>query len=547
MATTITKQPISPVDVQMDTAGGGSVTNFTRGKSDGTTESVASLSAAQVPVLDAPIVTSGRTPFELISPATDRDIEACLTAVRTNAREMKNFDHYGGESGTGNLTRAQRNTEVWRKILDDINSEGRNNGIYFPGQTYEFSNQAGFGGQYASHIIPLETSGAVDVSNIAIVGASPGTKLIASSSATSGTNFIFGDDVSNVVFMDIEIDRNDGNASDEDCVHIQAVTTPTGIYFDRCVFSNFRRAISLVQSGGSATATDYWVRGCTFNDSGVTGVPAVNAVDWGRGHVLDNTFPGACGGITVQSTQARALASTIIRGNVMTNTTVTQGISAIRSGSFSATVHRNITVSENHIDRGSIQMTGLSEWRVQSNRLFDGGIYGDFFTADATDCHILFNDIEDGGNTTFTEGIDIHCNAVELLRWSIVGGSVTGFDNEGIIIRRTGTARAVQGRISDVNVQDCAQAGADGSSSGILIKADASFLNQIHHNVVRSTTGSDRHKYAIEEEAGGANLAANHFSDNLARGWATGDYLVQTGAPVLSTSADNQSNGAGGV
>src|SRR3990172_8946711 len=174
---TVTKAFIGREDIDFDSGGAGAENTFTRIKPDGTLGTYTQVSAAHVPVLDAPLVASARTPFALVSPATDRDVEECLRQVRVNTREMKNLEHHGAVAGTGiSAADGERNTQAWRKCMDEINAEGRNNGIYGPGARYEFKRITGASGLYATNVLPFETSGGVKVGNIVVAGA-PGTQF----------------------------------------------------------------------------------------------------------------------------------------------------------------------------------------------------------------------------------------------------------------------------------------------------------------------------------------------------------------------------------
>jgi hypothetical protein len=243
----------------MDIAGSSTVTQFTRTKSDGTTENVDSLSAEQIPVLDAAVpldvtVAGGQQPFARIATATDRDIEACLLDLRKNAREMKNFEHYGGTAGAapGN-TVAKRNTEVFKKILDEIASEGNALGVFFPGKVYEFANEDTLGGEWATNIL------APTAQDEFIIAGGGETVIRRETGATAGRDLLKLADCEQIVVQDLYLDQNGGSGS---CLRIEAdAEKVSGFLISNVTFEDGTHSITLVghKSGVARNIGDVWI------------------------------------------------------------------------------------------------------------------------------------------------------------------------------------------------------------------------------------------------------------------------------------------------
>ena len=537
----ITKQPISPVDIQMDTAGGESVTNFTRATSTGGTESVASLSAAQIPVLDAPVVTSARAPFAVITTATDRDIEQCLQTARINMRDMKNFEHYGGLAGSGiSDTQAERNVEVWRKILDDINSEGRNNGIFFPGARYEFKDNNGLGGLYATHTLPFETSGAVNVGNIVIAGTRATT--LAAHTNADGNDLFHSVDVSNIVFLDVNIEQTTGATGS--CYESNASTTAvTNLIFDNVGWTEGDKHINVEGSSGTLGV---WVTRCTHNAADTY---SIRTLETGIVNIMNNRFPGANTGIEVAAATTTSLAGSRIQNNIMTDTTVDNSIVVTRTGSYSATAHRDVDISGNSLSRGNINSIGMNEVNASRNRLLDGAIILNFTTMSGTVglSNVTDNEVAAGSNTSEVYGINIRANGQDIERCRVSGGSVVGFDNAGVLIEGTSGIASLM-RVQGVSILNCSQAG-DGTGTGIeILSADASGGTQFSlfsGNIIRSTNGSLRHEFGIREDTTSTLNAGNRFHGNLIKGYSGGAATqIHTGGTPASAEADTFDLGA---
>jgi len=494
----ITTTPIGVEDLALDTPGSEAApATFNRSKDDGTLESTTKLGADQIPVLDPPILTSSRTPFAIIA-ANDRDVAECLKTIRINMRDMKNFEHYGGVSGTTTGTTAENNTKAWRKMMDDINTEGRNNGVYFPGATYCFKQISGGAGLYGSTICPFQTSGGTNLGNVIVIGA-PGTLLKASSDANASFDLFHLTGGSNYVIADVRME------------HITASTTGaiikvapasngimSNITVDNCNFSEGAVHISSIPGTTAPNyVRDFYIARCGFETANSYGVIMY---DVAGGDYLGNKFAGSLG-ITFDASFTTAWGYYNIFGNRFTRTSgARQTIQALVSGTYNAAVHNSIKVRDNRISSGDISIGDVNVVELHANILYSGGVsvvQSPQVTA-GYQIRISKNTVT-AGYLTNQEGIYLAFGGQSLRRWWIVENDVYNAFLHGIHIKATGgganPCQLYGGQVNNNNILDPNQAA--GSNHGIYINGTAVGPNlggvlrtQFCHNFIETPAGS---------------------------------------------------------
>ncbi len=520
---TVTKQQLGVEDVQFDTGGAAAVNTFSRTDPDGSAGTYTRLSAAQVPVLDAPIVASARTPFALVSPATDRDVEECLRRVRANAREMKNIEHYGAVAGTGIAAAdAERNTQAWRKCLDDINSEGRNNGIYGPGARYEFKRISGASGLYATSVLPFETSGGVKVGNVAVVGA-PGTQF-AVHSTESVAPFMYATGVSNLFFLDLQLIGNAGSPSSVLHLDPLAAGVMNNINLDRVSLGTGITLLLVSYTSGSNFAKNLSVTGCTFLDSSSNGI---GASDVSGAVVKDNVFPGTNLGIAMNASGAAGYGQYLIEGNKLVGGAAQGIICAVSS--FADAVHNSVTIKDNRISVGIIFTSDVNVVDVMNNTLFLGGITTTLSAAVASArlIRISENKIQ-GAASGSSAGIAVNCASANMRRWFIQNNDVYLTRGHGIHISPTGSGRLRGGDISNNMILDPGQ-NAHNTYDGIMIDSASASTGtgetMVRFNRMTSTAVGLKMRRGITEQSGGLN-DFNRYISNMVKGWGTGTISI---------------------
>lgn len=530
MPDTVTKKPIGPDDIQMDVAGSETVTQFTRTKSDGTTENVDSLSAGHIPVLDAPITLpltagGGRQPFARIATATDRDIEECLRDMRINVRDMKNFEHYGGTPGSGaSSTVRKRNVEVWNKIFADIASESKAVGIFFPGTVYEFEEESGLGGLYSSHLLPVS-----GVDGLVLAGAgNDGTQLV--HKGTTSLNLMHFEDLNGLALFDLKLDASAAVGGSAAALHLAATTQDLSKFLmDNCSIDAGLWGLRGDTSGGF-NFRKLWITRNTFETEGIF------FDSFFDGKIIDNLFTGTDnGGVLLSSSASNKLISGVrVIGNSWSGSSgVEWRLRILRSGTPNN--HADLIVADNRVDKGRIGIEGFTSYAVERNYLFDGYLVLTFdaLQPSAFDVFVLRNIIKDLTQNAAFGAIDLTVTETDLTNFHLIGNISRTARNMGInvnVIGNATSATAKRGKIMENNVLDPSQVG-DGTNASIELNADANGGTQetmIAHNTCRSTVNPPRQSHGVLEGATGNN-DYNRIWANLIRGYSTLD-VTKNGA-----------------
>lgn len=500
-----TRQPVGAEDIQFDTGGGAVVGTFNRTKSDGTADTLTRLSAAQVPVLDAPEVAGGRTPFAAISPASFRTVEACTKETRINVRDMKNFEHKGGQAGAGvSAAVAEKNTEVFKACLDELAAESRMNGIFFPGIIYEFKENAALGGLFASHILPINNQ-----DGITLVGTGRETTLRKNSNANGAFNLLFVQDCNGTLIEDMTVDKVADLSGAAIAVRANAkVVSAVRIFNVRCIGGSFGVDIRGQASGNRVRKI--WVERCDLDDQFAENLFMDNISE---AYVLSNILTGASAfGMKFQSGGGASsfLTNVFVVGNILAQTAGTDSILFSRTGVFVSANHKQCFAIDNFIASKHLSFVGLDAWSAKGNRLQAGGILGSFDFAQAQQIELLENFIEEGLVGELEEhGIRLVGTNCNLLGFEIAGGRINNVARNGIKVDFSG-GLASRGRIHHVFVLNNSRNDANATDySSILLTGNAAggvSETQVDHNILRNTVvttvQSNKQLHGIEVPAG---------------------------------------------
>ena len=524
MPDTVVKKPIGPDDIQMDVAGSSTVTQFTRTKSDGTTENVDALSADQIPVLDAAVplqVTTGggRQPFARIVTPTDRDIEAVCKDMRKNAREMKNFEHYGGTPGAapGN-TVAKRNTEVMKKILDDIASENNALGVFFPGIEYEFANEDTLGGNWASAILaPTAQDGL-------IFAGGGATTLRAEAGATAGRDLFSLFDCEDVVMQDLVINQAVGSGA---CVSVSVdAAALTGFIFNNVTFDAGGNGLFLIGNNGGTTHNiqKVWVLSSTFN---LNTSQAIDAEGLNGFTLRDTTHVGANAGMSLRAAVGAGADMTNIKIVNARLQTAGSLITVSRSVTYDSASHRNILIKDCELADGRVLVEGLNEVQINNNTLRGsdprvsilmgaGMTFGDMMEVVNNK---LFGDAASVGSNN---GVELNSAVGVVVRSALLAHNRTSFiGRHGVRLFPNGGT--IEGAlIHDNHVYNSStETGQHNLNDGVILE-DGCVQSLVHHNQVIGTIVGLLQRYGINEVTGAASRA-HHLRHNIIKGYGTNE------------------------
>lgn len=497
-----------------DPASGTTPQTFTRPNSNPALADVAVTkpSAADLPLLDAPVISGAATPFEMLADTqAAKNVETALALVRKNMDMKKNFESYGGVPGTGvSDAVAQKNTDVFNQIVADLAAETRYNGILFPGTAYRFKDTGG------TAILTL------DAMPITLIGAGSQALLQAQPSSTAGFPLLKVIDGTGFRLVDLKLDRNGAGA---DSLRMEVSATPLqDVKLLNCNFTNGLRNVQIV-GGGTTAEKDFWIAQCFFANSSTLNLSLVNISGT---HILDNTFSGTGTGLQhLGSGVSNAMRDVLIQGNLFSG--ASQAIDVTRLDIYSATNHRGVRIILNTVLTGNIGVVGMNHVLAMANTLYAGRVSINFDMATAQRLQLLFNQVQ--GATL--PGIEVVGTNTTLEGFEIIGGSVRDCNQEGIKIDFAG-APAKWGRIENVLVHNCSRedTGATDYTAILLNAPDAAGGVQetmVQNNVIRSTSvtagNSNMHKYGVEEKAGGVS-DKNFIGPNFIKGYTTADVLI---------------------
>lgn len=538
MAETWTVSPVGQEDLTLDTAGGGTPGTQTITTSTGGTQSVTKLSAATFPVLDAAVVTSARTPFAAISPASDRDIEECLRRVRINAREAKNIEHYGAVAGTSIADAdAERNTQAWRKCLDDISSDGRNNGIFFPGARYEFKDLSGGSGLYGTTILPFETSGAVKMSNVMVLGA-PATQIVAHANSTVSKPLFYATGSSGLFFVDVAITHRTGATAQ--CVNLDPLTNGimSTFRFDGVTFATGIEHVRTEYASGSNYVKDLWITNCIMNAAGSYSLVLEDVAGM---KLTGNVFAGANLGINLTAEGTVAWGNYEIFNNSLVNGSIAQGITISTGGAtFTPTIHNTVILRDNKMSFGTISISDVNNLTIEGNTLFNGVIDVNYSSDPASvyDMRINRNTVTGSATTLLFSAIRVSCASTNMRRWWINENDIYLSGRHGIHISPTGNGRLRGGEIARNMILDPSQQTTN-TYDGILLDSagatSGSSETMVTNNRVTSTNASFKMRRGVGETSGAVN-DFNHFLSNMVKGWGT------SAISALGTNSTDKTN-----
>ena len=504
----ITKEQLGQEDILWETAGAGTGTGTTRTSSTGAVVPLNPVSSEHVPVLDAPVAhylgATGSSPFSKITPATDRDVEECLRDIRTHAYTAKNFEHYGGVPGSGKTQAvAQFNTSVWKTIEDELRVDGGGI-VFFPSETYEFEEYAALAGLYATHCLPW------NVPNTAFIGT-PNTILqLRAGSTGKGLMYFHGLTaplaLTNIMLADLQTSMNSVVGLDE------IGFTGTGDYLDIRIYNVKTNSTGFNFANSNAT-NRVWLKDCSLFVGDIQMADVVNATV--QGNILSN------GELAVSSSQGVTVAENWLAG---TN----RNIEITGAGSSD----RDLTIINNRLTRGNIELTRVAEAIVAKNQVFSGSI--DFTNATSAVSKITITD----NVVTADSGDDVFCirmNVTSEVSDVVVSRNRLNDAQEDALLLATNAALLKRGLVSENLIHNPSRALTNGHS-GITVEAlsgantDGTQDFLIINNNIRSDTVGLLPAYGIEQNGASTSFANTYVHHNYIRGYVT---AALTGASFL--------------
>lgn len=498
-----------------DPATGTAVQTFNRTSSTGGTVSRTAISANSLPLLDAPVVSGANTPFEeLVDTQAAKTVEAALATIRKNIPHWKNFEHYGGIPGSGvSAAQAQKNTDVWNQITSDIAASGKKNGIFFPGAFYKFKDSGA-----SAYILDGR-----DLPQITVCGSGPGTVLQADNTSTAAAPLIRWRDGTGMRLANLTLDRNGTGAN---VVSLSSNAGPLGdIQILATTFIGGSAGLSL-NSSGTVLSRKFWISQCYFTNAANENIALTNVSDL---HFFDNTLDGGGTGLLVNSTGTDTILSDQFIGNNRFLGS-SQQLVLLRGGTYNSALHRGVVVFNNRVAVGSVAVNGVDHATIAENTCYAGAIVVTMDTMTQANRIRLIGNHSVGATGP---GIWVRGTAVTFDGLQILGGSVTGATQQGILIACS-TAPCKRALIQNVLIEDCSREDSGTTDySGIMLDAPNAgggvTESIVANNIIRCTSATavnaNKHKYGVEEKSGGVS-DLNFIGPNFIKGYVTADVLI---------------------
>jgi hypothetical protein len=524
MPSTWTRKYLGKEDITFhDPASGTAAQTFARPASNPSDPDVdvTKLSAQDIPLRDAVVVTGAATPFEALADTqVAKNVETALADIRKNIPHYRNVEHYGMVPNDSTASVAEKNRAVWNQIISDLSNAGVGDGIFVP--SFYYVKDDGTGGEI------LDGNG---LPNITLTGAGPGSSLIGQAASTAGYPLLRWDDGYGLRISDITLNRNGAGA---ECFRMASSATQlNSVRLLGCQFSSGSTNV-LIDGSGLTTDTDFWISRCIFGNAASYNINIDGCSDT---HITDNTFTGTGIGVVHSGTgAANAMRNVLIQGNILK--TAGMDILVSRSGVYTAANHKGVSIIDNRLEQGQVAVINMNRVLCQLNKLYAGGIQITFNTmTTAQGLQLIANEIT--GRTG--SGISITGASTTIEGFEILGGSISNCTQSGILVQTSG-APAKWGRIQGVGIFNCSREDAATEYSGIHFNpADAAggvMESVVVDNVIRctaATAGGNLPLYGVQEAAGGVSNK-NMIGPNFIQGYSTADVLI-SGAASLDVVA----------
>lgn len=491
-------------------ATGTAVQTFNRLTSTGGTTPITAISAENIPLRDVPHVTGAFSPFETLADTqAAKQIEAALAVLRKEQVQMHNFEHKGGQAGSGvSAAVASKNTDVLNQIFADIGTSGRTNGVFFPGATYEFLESGGN--------MPVATGR----SGIVLMGTGLGALLKQHSTSAPGNYILEFVDCSNIVLADLAFQKN-GTVANAN-VRFRS----TGAAYNNIIVDHIQTTSGgngLTVEGPAAGMSGLWINRSTFQSTSAHGLLLINVQN---AQIQANTVLATLGILASCSGGAAPLQDLNFTANILGGVT-SQDLIVARTGTYTGNIHRGVTCIGNRISDGQISISGMNEVEASSNIIYSGQMIVNMTDmTTATGLKAIANRVI--GSSGYAVGLAVQGSNTTLDGF-LLGWNVFMNQTQQAMVVDFATSPASLGLIVANNVRNASRRDSDATDfSGIQAKGTGGVREtQVVHNTIRcnALTGvnSNRHLYGYEELGGST---ANIVAWNYIKGYLTAATLL---------------------
>jgi len=499
---------IGKEDIQFHDSGTGSaVQTYKRvSRLGGADIDMTAISAADLPLLDAPLVTAHPTPMRGLSA---KNVEVALADYRKYRGQLRNIEHWGMVAGTGvSAAVAAQNVTIWNLVVADAIAYG--GGILVPNGRFE-GIEAG-GTQWVFNV--------PHSANIPVIGMGPGSILAKHSTALASYPLFRSLDGYGHTLADFAFDAGVGSASS--CAEFIVGAYPIGGFvIDRVGFTYGTDGLKFTASA-AYLGNLLWANKCQFVSN--LGLRMTNFM---AAHITQNNFLNAAGIICAGTGGAALFGESEILSNLILGT---GGISVQRSGTYNGDIHKNWTVNGNKVSNGVVRVEGVTDATILSNMLYAGGIQ---YVVPTTAQNLLIKDNHIAIGINGGAGIEVFGTDAALIGFEIAGGRIYDTEYGGLAISMAdmggGTAFARGGRVHDIFFQNNSN-----HATGYAVTLPLTRVTHTHvkDNLFVTTTGATyRPSYCGREYLGSA---WNRFEGNRYVGFATNPVL-----PVLLYAGSN--------
>lgn len=488
-----------------DPASGTTAQTFNRTTSTGGTTPITKISAQEIPLRDAVVVTGAATPFNnLADTQAAKTVELALADIRKNIPHYRNVEHYGMVPGDSTLAVAQKNRDVWNQIITDISASTRGDGIFFP-----------VGLWYVDVGAAQPILSASILSDTTVVGCGLGS-VISAINGTSATNVIQFLNSSNIRIADLAVNKittsganifvggTNRAISQVRVFNVQTTNGENGIQID----------------GGGFHSNGVWVENC-YPNSDKLGVWVRDFANVNINGNLTSKSSGSDGGFRVDDgTYAGGwIGGVTMRDNRLTGTSV-QTIAFSRTATYDANLHQILNISGNKVSVGDVNIVGMNVVDLSHNELQDGGIYYNTSGMPSVRNFRSLYNYSNGATGSAFEWDITNCTVDDF---EIVGGRYYGAQLHGIYIHAATTSVVDGGRIYETHVRDCGQA-VTNTYNGIYATLGAGCTGSywmVGPVFIRSLAAPPVHKYGIETSGAGTWANCKRWGI-LNKSWGTG-------------------------
>lgn len=503
-----------------DPATGTAAQTFNRTTSTGGTTPITKISAQDLPLLDAVVVTGAATPFEsLADTQATKTVELALKDIRKNIPHYRNVEHYGMVPNDPTSGVAQRNRLVWNEIISDISASSRGDGIFFPCGTWYVDIAA------AQPILSCNL-----ISDVTVVGSGLGS-IVSAIAGTSATDVFYFTNGSNIRIADLAAVKDDNS-------HASIFVGSTAVAISQIRVMNVETsngAHGVRLDGGGYHCTAAWVENC-FPNADTLGVYVSDFANVNINGNLTSKSAGSIGGFRVDdgSYANGYIGGITMRDNQFTGTT-DQTIAFSRTTTYDANLHQGLNISGNKVGVGNINIVGMNVVDLSKNELYDGGFY---YNTSGMSSVRNFRSLFNYSNSSTISAFEWDITNCTVDDFEIVGGRYYGAQLHGIYIHAVTTSVVDGGRIYGVQVRDCSQ-DTTNLYNGIYATLGAGCTGsywQVGPVFIRSTAAL-KHKYGIETAGAGTWANCKRWGV-MTKSYGTADAAYAAGWADMAAETD---------